>query len=68
MSKYAESTGGYRKSKQIIVNVLNNILPGTADENTEKLLKSIFRDESEKSYPYDELHMYPENTRKLLRK
>ena len=68
MSKYAESAGGYRKSKQIIATVLNNILPGTADENTEKLSKSRFRDESEKSYPYDELHMYPENARKVLRK
>lgn len=68
MSKYAESTGGYRKSKQIIATVLNNILPGTADENTEKLSKSRFRDESEKSHPYDELHMYPENARKVLRK
>ena len=48
--------------------MLNNILPGTADENTEKLSKSRFRDESEKSHPYDELHMYPENARKVLRK
>ena len=32
--KYAESTEVVRQNKQIIVNVLKNDLPSTADENT----------------------------------
>lgn len=46
---------------------MNSIHLGTIDENTEKLLKAIFMDQSEKSYPHDPLHMYAENAPTLLR-
>ena len=45
--------------------MLNNVLLSTEDENTERLLNTIFIDQSDKNYPYDALNMYAENATRL---
>ena len=61
--KYAELTEVARKSDQ--TNVLNNVLLSIEDENTERLLKEIFIDQSDKNYPHDALNMYTKNAPRL---
>ena len=63
--KYAELTEVAGKSDQTFANVLNNVLLSTEDENTERLLNTIFIDQSDKNYPYDALNMYAENATRL---
>ena len=65
--KYAELTEVVRQSDQIFVNVLNNTRLGAAHENTAKLLKARFIDQSEKNYPHDALHTYAEHEPTVLR-
>ena len=45
--------------------MLNNVLLSIEDENTERLLNTIFIDQSDKNYPYDALNMYAENATRL---
>lgn len=56
-----------RKSAQAIGNVLNSARLGIVDENTDKLLKERFINQSEKTYPHDASHMYAENFSPVVR-
>ena len=64
---WIDTTEVVRKSAQAIGNVLNSARRGIVDENTEKLLKARFINQSEKTYPHDASHMYAENFPPVVR-
>lgn len=67
MFKYGKLSEVVRKSDQVFVKVLNSARLGTIDENTEKLLKIRFIDQSDKTYSCDTLRLDVENSLTVLR-
>ena len=47
--------------------MLKNVRLSIVHENTEKLLKARFIDQSDKDYPHDTLHIHAENAPTVLR-